>query len=177
MMWFYHKVPLDAAMKSHPLVVKEIGPLGEPPVVEVDEKTPEQEALIAMLREVSKVFRTRDIVEEYIACKCFPIREGWSVSSWAGKERRIGGLPMPNFSTCFQKSPRQDRKSLYFPVSILLEKVTSKIKHYLYLLMQRKRKKNLRLARSLERVPWTMEWKRGKEKRSWRMICNRPAFF
>ena len=63
LMWFYHKVPLDAAMKSHPLVVKEIGPLGEPPVVEVDEKTPEQEALIAMLREVSKVFRTRDIVE------------------------------------------------------------------------------------------------------------------
>ena len=74
-----------------------------------------------------------------------------------------------------RKSPRQDRKSLYFPVSILLEKVTSKIKHYLFLLLQRKRKKNPRLARSIERVPWAMEWKRGKEKRSSRMIYNRPA--
>ena len=67
LMWFYHKVPLNNAMKSHPLVVKEIGPLGEPLVVEVDEKTPEQEALIVMLREVSKVFGTQDIIEEYVA--------------------------------------------------------------------------------------------------------------
>ena len=37
-----------------------------------------------------------------------------------------------------RKSPRRDRKSLYFAVSILLEKVTSKIKHYLYLVLQRK---------------------------------------
>ena len=99
-MWFYHKVPLVEA--THPLVVREIGLLREqPPSVEVDEGTEETKAHVAMLREVSKVFRTRDIVEEYIACKCFPIREGWSVSSWAGKERRIGGLPMPNFSTSF----------------------------------------------------------------------------
>jgi hypothetical protein len=26
-MWFYHKVPLNEAMQSHPLVVKEFGPL------------------------------------------------------------------------------------------------------------------------------------------------------
>ena len=37
------------------------------PVVEVDERTPEQDALIAMLREVSKVFGTQDIIEEYVA--------------------------------------------------------------------------------------------------------------
>jgi len=60
---------------------------GVPPVVEVDEKTPEQEALIAMLREVSKVFGAHDIIEEYVACKCFPVREGWSISSWAAEEK------------------------------------------------------------------------------------------
>ena len=31
-----------------------------------------------------------------------------------------------------RKSPRRERKSLYFAVSILLEKVTRKIKHYLW---------------------------------------------
>ena len=71
-MWFYHKVPLVETTQSHPLVVKEIGLLREqPPSVEVDEGTEEAKAHVAMLREVSKVFRTRDIGEEYIACKCF----------------------------------------------------------------------------------------------------------
>ena len=112
-MWFYHKVPLDATMKSHPLVVKEIGPLGEPLVVEVDDKAPEQEALITMLREVSKVFGTRDVVEEYVACKSFPIREGWSISSWEAEEKRVGGLPMPNFSTSFGIT--KDNELLPFP--------------------------------------------------------------
>ena len=56
-MWFYHKVPLVEA--THPLVVKEIGLLREqPPSVEVDEGTEVAKAHVAMLREVSKVFRT-----------------------------------------------------------------------------------------------------------------------
>ena len=67
----------------------------------MDEKTPEQEALIKMLHEVSKVFGTRDIVEEYVACKCFPVREGCTISSWAAEEKRMGGIPKPNFSTSF----------------------------------------------------------------------------
>jgi hypothetical protein len=50
---------------------------------------------------VLKVFGTRDIVEEYMVCKCFPVREGWSISSWAGKEKCVGSLPMPNFSMSF----------------------------------------------------------------------------
>jgi hypothetical protein len=37
-------------------------------VVEVDEETMESKAHIAMLREVLKVFGTRDIVKEYIVC-------------------------------------------------------------------------------------------------------------
>lgn len=101
-MWFYHKVSLDESSQTHPLVVKEIGFLPEQPLsVEVDEGTEEAKAHVAMLREVSKLFSTRDIVEEYVACKCFPFREGWSITSWAGREKRLGGLPMPNFSTSF----------------------------------------------------------------------------
>ena len=101
-MWFYHKVPLEGSSGTHPLVVKEIGFLPEqPPSVEVDEGTEEAKAHVAMLREVSKLFSTRDIVEEYVACKCFPVRRGWSITSWAGKEKRVGGLPMPNFATSF----------------------------------------------------------------------------
>ena len=82
--------------------MKEIGFLPEqPPSMEVDEGTEEAKANLTMLREVSKLFSTRDIVEEYVACKCFPIRDGWSITSWAGKEKCLGGLPMPNFSTSF----------------------------------------------------------------------------
>ena len=99
---FYHKVPLEGPSGTHPLVVKEIGFLPEqPPSVEVDEGTEEVRAHVAMLREVSKLFSMRDIVEEYVACKCFPVREGWSITSWAGREKRLGGLPMPNFSMSF----------------------------------------------------------------------------
>ena len=113
-MWFYHKVPLNEATRTHPLVVKEFGPLREqPPSVEVDKGTKEAKAHVAMLREVSKVFSTRDIVEEYIACKCFPVRDGWSITSWAGKEKRVSGLPMPNFSTSFEIT--KDGKPLALP--------------------------------------------------------------
>jgi hypothetical protein len=64
----YQKVPLDPAMKSHPMVVDGIHNLGDTSVVEVDEKKLEHEVLIAMLQDVSKVFETHDIVEEDITC-------------------------------------------------------------------------------------------------------------
>ena len=86
--------------KSHPLVVDSIHNLEDTPDVVVDEK-PEHEALISMLREVSKVFGTRDIVEEYTACRCFPVREGWSITSRAAEDKWVGGIPMPNFATSF----------------------------------------------------------------------------
>ena len=69
--------------------------------MEVDEGMEEAKAHFVMLREVSKLFSTRDIVEEYAACKFFPVRKGWSITSWAGREKHVGGLPMPNFSTSF----------------------------------------------------------------------------
>jgi len=55
-------------MKSHPMVVDGIHNLGDTSAVEVDEKKPEHEVLIAMLQDVSKVFETHDIVEEDITC-------------------------------------------------------------------------------------------------------------
>ena len=70
-------------------------------MLEVDEDTMEMKTLVAMLREVSKVFGTRDIIEEYLVCKCFPVCEAWSISLWTGKERRRGGPPMPDFSASF----------------------------------------------------------------------------
>ena len=95
-------------------MVKEIGLLREQPLtVEVDEGMPESKAHVAMLHEVSKVFSTWDIVEEYIACKCFPIHEGWSITSWAGREKHVGGLSMPNFSTSFEIA--KDGKLLALP--------------------------------------------------------------
>jgi hypothetical protein len=95
-------------------VVKEFGSLPEqPPSVEVDEGTEEAKAHVAMLCEVSKLFSTRDIVEEYAACKCFPVRKGWSITSWAGRKKHVGRLPMPNFSTSFVIT--KDGKPLTFP--------------------------------------------------------------
>ena len=43
----------------------------------------------------------RDITEEFVACGCFPVRESWTVSSWAPPEKDVYGLPMPNFSEVF----------------------------------------------------------------------------
>ena len=54
-----------------------------------------------MLREVSKVLGTRDIIEEYVACWFFLVQEGWFVSLWAAEEKWVGGIPMPNFTTNF----------------------------------------------------------------------------
>ena len=99
--------------------MKEFGLLPEqPPSVEVDEGIEEAKAQVVMLREESKLFSTRYIVEEYVACKCFPVREGWSITSWAGREKCVGGLPMPDFSTSFGIT--KDGKPLAFPSRFFL---------------------------------------------------------
>jgi hypothetical protein len=67
--WFYHKVPMDGATQSHPLVAERIWNLGETPRVDVED-TENRLAFIDMLQEVSKVFGTHDLTEEYIACRC-----------------------------------------------------------------------------------------------------------
>ena len=108
--WFYHKVPLDPETKRHPLVVRKLGNLGNTPKVDVA-RIPANEAYMTVLHGVTKVLSMRDITEEFVACGCFPLREGWSISSWAPSEREVYGLPMPNLSEVFEL--RKERKFFF----------------------------------------------------------------
>ena len=63
--------------------------------------TPSNEAYLSILRGVSKVLSMRDLTEEFVACRCFPVRESWTVSSCDPPEKEVYGLPMPNFSEVF----------------------------------------------------------------------------
>ena len=74
--------------------------LKKTPVVAAPETT-EAKSFVALLREVAKVFSIRDLVEEYSACQCFPLQEGWTVTSWAPEEKWIEGIPMPDFTASF----------------------------------------------------------------------------
>jgi hypothetical protein len=78
--WFYHKVVLDPETKTHPVVIDHIPALGEVPKVASHARA-EDEALFALLRKLSKTFSTRDLIEEFVACSCFPVRAGWMISS------------------------------------------------------------------------------------------------
>ena len=82
------------------MVTRKLGNLGDTPKVDVS-REPANEAYLAILREVSKVLSMRDITEEFVVCRCFPVKEGWSVPSWAPPEKEVYELPMPNFSEAF----------------------------------------------------------------------------
>jgi len=66
---------LDSVTRTHPLVVDHISDLGDVPKASSNVRT-EDEALLALLRKLSKTFSTRDLVEEFIACGCFPVKAG-----------------------------------------------------------------------------------------------------
>ena len=84
--WFYHKVTLDPVTKTHPLVIDHIPALGYVPKVASHARA-EDEALLALLRKLSKTFSTHDVIEEFVACGCFPVRVGWAISSWLAEDR------------------------------------------------------------------------------------------
>ena len=107
--WFYHKVTLDPNTKTHPLVIDHVPALGEVPKV-VCHVRAEDEPLLALLRKLSKTFSTRDVIEEIVACGCFPIRVGWDISSWLAEDHWIEGILVPDFAAVF--SLRADRKFL-----------------------------------------------------------------
>ena len=98
--WFYHKIRLDPEMNSSPLWVAKIPQLPKTPVVATPD-TAEANAFVALLRLVVKSFSTWNLFEEFSACQCFALREGWAVSSWAPEEKWIEGIPMPDFTECF----------------------------------------------------------------------------
>ena len=87
-------------MKRHPLVTRKLGNLGDTPKVDVA-RVRDNEAYMTILRGVSKVLSLCDITEEFVACGCFPLREGWTIFSWAPPKKEVYGLPMPNFSEVF----------------------------------------------------------------------------
>jgi len=94
-------------MRTHPLVVDHISDLGDVPKASSNVRA-EDEALLALLRKLSKTFSTRDLVEEFVACGCFPVKAGWSISSWLAEDRWIEGIPVPDFATVFNL--RSDRE-------------------------------------------------------------------
>ena len=108
--WFYHKVTLDPTTRTHPFVVDSIAALGDVPKAACHVRA-EDEVLLSLLRKLSKAFNTGDIIEEFVACGCFPVRAGWDISSWLAEDRWIEGIPVPNFVTVF--SLRPDREFLY----------------------------------------------------------------
>lgn len=113
--WFYHNMNLDTDTKSHPLVTNRIRELGETPRIEVT-NADEHSAFVAMLRSVSKVFSTRDLMEEYVACCCFPLKVSWTVSQWLPKERWVGDIPVPNFATSFKLKKTSMRSAASLPM-------------------------------------------------------------
>jgi hypothetical protein len=67
------------------------------PTFDLEEK-PEYQAFIDMIPEALKVFSTCNLTKEYVACRFWPLRIGWSISEWEDGDE---GIPMPNFSSSF----------------------------------------------------------------------------
>ena len=100
--------------KTHPLVIDHIPALGEVPKVTSHARA-EDEARFTLLRKLSKTFSTRDLIEEFVACSCFPVRAGWTISSWLTEDRWIEGIPVPDFVFIF--SLRADREFSFLAFS------------------------------------------------------------
>ena len=83
---------LDPVTKTHPLAVDRIAALGDVPKAACHVRA-EDEALLTLLQKLSKTFSTRDIIEEFVACGCFPVGVGWDISSWLAEDHWIEGIP------------------------------------------------------------------------------------
>ncbi|RLN29321.1 hypothetical protein C2845_PM05G21890 [Panicum miliaceum] len=85
---FYHKVTLDSETRSHPLVTDRIRNLGDTPRLVADE-TEDRLGFVEMLQQMSKVFSTRDIIEEYVSYPllAFEVR---MVDKGVAAEGRVG---------------------------------------------------------------------------------------
>ena len=91
---------LDPETKTHPLVIDHIPALGDVPKVSSHARA-EDEALFALLQKLSKTFGTWDLIEEFVVCGCFPVRAGWTISSWLTEDCWIEGIPVPDFVSIF----------------------------------------------------------------------------
>ena len=77
---------MDLTTKTHSLVVDRIQALVDI-LKAASHVRAEDEALLALLRKLSKTFSTRDIIKEFVVCDYFPVRSGWAVSSWLAEGR------------------------------------------------------------------------------------------
>ncbi|RLN43305.1 uncharacterized protein C2845_PM01G19650 [Panicum miliaceum] len=50
---------------------------------------------------ISKVFSTRDIFEEYVSYRCWPLKFGWAIRGWLPKDEWVEGIPTPDFVKSF----------------------------------------------------------------------------
>jgi len=91
---------LDPVTRTHPLVVDHISDLGDVPKTSSNVRA-EDEALLVLLRKLSKTFSTRDLIEEFVACGCFPVMAGWTISTWLAEDLWIDGIPVPDFAAVF----------------------------------------------------------------------------
>ena len=99
--------------------------MGKTSSLDVEDK-PEHEAFLTMPREVSKVFGTYDIVEEFLACRCFSVRAGWSIETLLPEDQWTGGIPVPNFITSFKL--KKERNCCF----VLLVCCTPSVTHLLH---------------------------------------------
>lgn len=76
--WFYHKVPCNTKGGEHPLVVRVVDnlPTTHPGVDVKVEEADVMKAFVSMVRDVSKTYGTRDLIEEFVSCNCWPLRVG-----------------------------------------------------------------------------------------------------
>ena len=100
---------MDPVTSTHPLVVDHISDLGDVPKTSSNVRA-EDEALLVLLRKLSKTFSTRDLIEEFVSCGCFPVMAGWTISTWLAEDLWIDGIPVPDFVTVFNL--RTDREFL-----------------------------------------------------------------
>lgn len=87
-------------MQSHPLVTDKIRNLGDTPRVDVED-IEDRLSFVAMLLEVSKVYGTRDMTEEYVVCRCWPLKASWSIKAWLLEAQWPGGILMLELAASF----------------------------------------------------------------------------
>ncbi|RLN12398.1 hypothetical protein C2845_PM09G13150 [Panicum miliaceum] len=104
--WFYHKITLDPESRSHPLVTDRIRNLDETPCLMAEEME-DHVRFVDLLRRILKVFSTRDIIEEYVACRCWPLKDGWSIKGWLPEDQWVEGISMPDFVKSFHLKKNQ----------------------------------------------------------------------
>lgn len=96
--WFYFKIGVPEGLERHPLSASFVGQLPPDSSYKVAFRTAGSGGFLDAFAVLAKEYSTRDLVEEYCAVQCFPVRRGWDIGHWA--ESR-GAILVPDFGKCF----------------------------------------------------------------------------